>query len=63
MNSLYFIKYKFNKINKNYLIFFVLLVYFFIFKFIIIIYGDWGLGPIPNPQSPIINLKIIIKNV
>jgi len=19
--------------------------------------GDWGLGPIPNPQSPIPNLK------
>ena len=32
--------------------------------------GDWGLGPIPNPQSPIPNpqspilalLKILIKN-
>ena len=31
--------------------------------------GDWGLGPIPNPQSPIPNpqspykfYKIIIKN-
>jgi len=74
MNSLYFIKYKFNKINKNYLIFFVLLVYFFIFKFIIIIYGDWGLGigdwglgigpnpqsPIPNPQSPIPIIILII---
>jgi len=30
--------------------------------------GDWGLGPIPNPQSPIpnpqspiINLNLIIK--
>jgi len=24
--------------------------------------GDWGLGPIPNPQSPIPNYyKIIIK--
>jgi len=21
--------------------------------------GDWGLGPIPNPQSPIPNLIII----
>ena len=26
--------------------------------------GDWGLGPIPNPQSPIPNpqLKIILLN-
>jgi len=23
--------------------------------------GDWGLGPIPNPQSPIPNLNIIIN--
>jgi len=23
--------------------------------------GDWGLGPIPNPQSPIPNL-LVIKN-
>ena len=23
--------------------------------------GDWGLGPIPNPQSPIPNLLIIIE--
>jgi len=23
--------------------------------------GDWGLGPIPNPQSPIINKNIIIN--
>jgi len=23
--------------------------------------GDWGLGPIPNPQSPIPNPQIIIK--
>jgi len=22
--------------------------------------GDWGLGPIPNPQSPIPNLLTII---
>jgi len=22
--------------------------------------GDWGLGPIPNPQSPIPKLKILI---
>jgi len=22
--------------------------------------GDWGLGPIPNPQSPIPNLFIVI---
>jgi len=21
--------------------------------------GDWGLGPIPNPQSPIPNIRII----
>jgi len=21
--------------------------------------GDWGLGPIPNPQSPILNLNTI----
>jgi len=21
--------------------------------------GDWGLGPIPNPQSPIPNLNIV----
>ena len=30
-------------------------------------FGDWGLGPIPNPQSPIPNPqspipKIILKN-
>jgi len=23
--------------------------------------GDWGLGPIPNPQSPIPIIKNIIK--
>jgi len=23
--------------------------------------GDWGLGPIPNPQSPIPNIKLFIK--
>jgi len=23
--------------------------------------GDWGLGPIPNPQSPIPNIIDIIK--
>jgi len=23
--------------------------------------GDWGLGPIPNPQSPIPNLNNILK--
>jgi len=23
-------------------------------------FGDWGLGPIPNPQSPIIGNKHII---
>jgi len=23
--------------------------------------GDWGLGPIPNPQSPIPNPQTIIK--
>jgi len=23
--------------------------------------GDWGLGPIPNPQSPIPNKIIIIE--
>ena len=23
--------------------------------------GDWGLGPIPNPQSPIIHNKHIIE--
>jgi len=22
--------------------------------------GDWGLGPIPNPQSPIPNIYILI---
>ena len=22
--------------------------------------GDWGLGPIPNPQSPIPNIQTII---
>jgi len=29
--------------------------------------GDWGLGPIPNPQSPIPNpqspLKIILEKI
>jgi len=24
--------------------------------------GDWGLGPIPNPQSPIPNPQIILKS-
>jgi len=23
--------------------------------------GDWGLGPIPNPQSPIPNPQLFIK--
>jgi len=25
--------------------------------------GDWGLGPIPNPQSPIPNPQSPIKNI
>jgi len=25
--------------------------------------GDWGLGPIPNPQSPIPNPQSIIINL
>jgi len=25
--------------------------------------GDWGLGPIPNPQSPIPKLLIIVYNL
>jgi len=25
--------------------------------------GDWGLGPIPNPQSPIPNPQSPIKNL
>jgi len=25
--------------------------------------GDWGLGPIPNPQSPIPNPHFIRKNI
>jgi len=25
--------------------------------------GDWGLGPIPNPQSPIPNPQIILNNL
>ena len=74
MNSLYFIKYKFNKINKNYLIFFVLLVYFFIFKFINdskwglgigdwgLGIGDWEMGIGPNPQSPIPQTQSPIPN-
>jgi len=24
--------------------------------------GDWGLGPIPNPQSPIPNFSLFLKN-
>jgi len=24
--------------------------------------GDWGLGPIPNPQSPIPSIKYLIHN-
>ena len=24
--------------------------------------GDWGLGPIPNPQSPIISDKSYLNN-
>ena len=27
------------------------------------IYGDWGLGPIPNPQSPIPNPQSPIKSI
>jgi len=23
--------------------------------------GDWGLGPIPNPQSPIPNINLLLK--
>jgi len=26
-------------------------------------FGDWGLGPIPNPQSPIPNPQSPIKNI
>jgi hypothetical protein len=25
--------------------------------------GDWGLGPIPNPQSPIPNPQSPLKNI
>jgi len=25
--------------------------------------GDWGLGPIPNPQSPIPNPQYVIYNL
>jgi len=25
--------------------------------------GDWGLGPIPNPQSPIPNPLLLLKKV
>jgi len=25
--------------------------------------GDWGLGPIPNPQSPIPNPQLINQNI
>jgi len=25
--------------------------------------GDWGLGPIPNPQSPILSNKKIINKL
>ena len=37
--------------------------------FFIIYIGDWGLGPIPNPQSPIPNpqspyfIFLLIKNI
>jgi len=24
--------------------------------------GDWGLGPIPNPQSPIPNISFLLNN-
>jgi len=24
--------------------------------------GDWGLGPIPNPQSPIPNPQLVLLN-
>ena len=27
------------------------------------IFGDWGLGPIPNPQSPIPNPQSPITNI
>jgi len=56
-----------NKFNYN----FFILLFIYIFKYIILFYlnfinyvlhgdrglgiGDWGLGPIPNPQSPIPN--------
>ena len=36
-------------------LFLIINIYFFV---IIFFYGDWGLGPIPNPQSPMnINSK------
>jgi len=25
--------------------------------------GDWGLGPIPNPQSPIPNKQYLMQNI
>jgi hypothetical protein len=62
-----------NKLIKN--ITFKLLIkykielnnYYFLFKIsLIFIYGDcgdWGLGPIPNPQSPIPNPQSPIPKI
>ena len=33
-----------------------------ILRFTFTLYGDWGLGPIPNPQSPIPNPQSPIPN-
>ena len=49
--------------NNNILIYFIFLILFFLG--IKTIYGDWGLGPIPNPQSPyeyFNYIKYLIKN-
>ena len=58
------------KKNKRVLIFFHILQFFFInnnnnnYNMIILYIGDWGLGPIQNPKSPIPNYNyfIFIKN-
>jgi len=39
--------------NKYFCIFFIYIKYCLIFNIISLGIGDWGLGPIPNPQSPI----------
>ena len=66
----YFVLLYYNALKYNLIIFilYYFILYFYIlektFKFIFIKLGigDWGLGPIPNPQSPIPNPQSPIPN-